>query len=139
MSAKLILKVEPGNFDLEALFAQVESLADQEDWNADLTFRVNLALEELTLNTITHGNHDKLEAIEILLDSKEDVLTIEIKDNGLPFNPLEDAPDPSIDASLQERSVGGLGVYLVHTLMDEMQYKRAEGRNCLTLKARRAE
>jgi anti-sigma regulatory factor (Ser/Thr protein kinase) len=139
VSAKLTIKIEPDNFDLDAIFAEVETLAEREEWAAGLTFRVNLALEELTLNTMTHGRHDELEAIEVILDSEEDALTIEITDNGLPFNPLEDAPDPSVDGSLQDRDVGGLGVYLVHTLMDEMQYKRAEGRNCLTLKARRAE
>ena len=139
MSATLTIKVLPDDFDLEDIFAQVESFADEEDWASDLTFRVNLALEELTLNTMTHGRHDELEAIEIMLHSKEDLLTIEITDNGLPFNPLEDAPDPGVEDALSDRNVGGLGVYLVHTLMDEMQYKRAEGRNCLTLIARRAE
>ncbi len=139
MSAKLTIKVEPDSFDLDSIFAEVETFAEQEDWAADLTFRVNLALEEVTLNVMTHGRHDELEAIEVILDSKEDQLTIEITDNGLPFNPLEDAPDPLVDESLQNRNVGGLGVYLVHTLMDEMKYKRAEGRNYLTLIARRAE
>ncbi len=139
MSATLTIKVEPSDFDLDAIFAQIETFADEEEWAPDLTFRVNLALEELTLNTMTHGRHDELEAIEIMLNSKEDLLTIEIKDNGLPFNPLEEAPDPGVEAALEERNVGGLGVYLVHTLMDEMEYKRAEGRNYLTLMARRAE
>ena len=139
MSAKLTINIEPDDFDLDTIFAEVETLAEQEEWAAGLTFRVNLALEELTRNTVTHGRHDELEAIEIILDSKEDVLTIEITDNGLAFNPLEDAPDPLVDESLQNRKVGGLGVYLVHTLMDEMKYKRAEGRNYLTLIARRAE
>ena len=139
MSAKLTINIEPDNFDLYAIFAKVETLAKREEWPTDLTFRVNLALEELTLNTMTHGRHDELESIEVTLDSREDVLTIVITDNGLPFNPLEDVEDPLVDESLQNRKVGGLGVYLVHTLMDEMQYKRAEGRNYLTLKARRAE
>ena len=139
MSAKLTINIEPDNFDLDAIFAKVETLAKREEWATDLTFRVNLALEELTLNTMTHGRHDELESIEVTLDSREDVLTIVITDNGLPFNPLEDVEDPLVDESLQNRKVGGLGVYLVHTLMDEMQYKRAEGRNYLTLKARRAE
>lgn len=139
MSAQLTLRVEPDDFDLDAIFAQIESLAEEEEWASDLTFRVNLALEELTLNTMTHGRHDELEAIVIMLDSKEDLLTIEITDNGQPFNPLEEAPDPGVDAALSDRNIGGLGVYLVHTLMDEMQYKRAAGKNCLVLKARRAE
>ena len=139
MSAVLNIKVEPDEFDLDTIFSQIDTFADQEEWPADLTFRVNLALEELTLNTMTHGRHDGLEAIEIILDSKEDQLTIVIRDNGLPFNPLEEAPEPSVDAELGDRTVGGLGVHLVHTLMDKMEYKRAEGRNCLTLIARRAE
>ena len=139
MNAQMVITIEPEGFDLDALFEQVETFAEQQDWATELTFRVNLALEELTLNTITHGRHDELEPIEVMLDSADDLLTIKITDNGLPFNPLEEAPDPGVEDALADRHVGGLGVYLVHTLMDEMKYKRAGGRNCLTLIARRAE
>ena len=139
MSSTKTITIDPNDFDIDTLFAQIASVAEQDSWPEALTFRVNLAIEELALNTVTHGKHEGLDTIEITFDTQGDSLTIDIVDNGLPFNPLEDSPDPDLNTAIEDRDVGGLGVYLVHTLMDDMEYKRADGRNCVTLKARRAE
>ena len=117
----------------------VEELGQREYWPESLTFKVNLVLEELGLNILTHGTKgtDSRPEIEIVLTSEDDALTIEVSDNGHPFNPLEDAIDPNVDALLEDRSVGGLGVHLVRTLMDDLHYQRDDGKNRLTLVARR--
>ncbi len=133
MSAKLSLKVKPSASELDMIFAEVESLADQENWSSTLVYRVNLVLEEIVLNTIDHGHHNDLQDIDIILTSEEDALTIEITDNGLPFDPRNASLNRSLDAPLEERPIGGLGLYLVNTLMDKLHYKREEGRNHLTL------
>ena len=59
-------------------------------------------------------------------------------DNGRPFDPLNDAPEPDLDSGVADRAVGGLGVHLVRTMMDEMRYRRDRGRNHLTLVKERA-
>lgn len=133
MSRKLALKVEPRAEALDTITAAVEEFGDAEKWPPQLVFRVNLVLEELGLNIINHGRTDDLHEIEITMTSEAGSLTIEIVDNGLPFDPLEDAPSPDLDAGVADRAVGGLGVYLVRTMMDEMHYRRDGGRNYLTL------
>ena len=66
-------------------------------------------------------------------------MTIEMVDDGKPFDPLTEAPVPDVNAPMDERPIGGLGVFLVRKLMDELTYRREEGRNHLTLVAYRAE
>ena len=138
MSGKLSLRVEPRAEELDAITAAVEEFADAERWPFELVYRVNLVLEEVGLNIINHGRTDDLNEIEINLTSKPESLTIEIVDNGRPFNPLKDAPEPDLDSGIADRAVGGLGVHLVRTMMDEMHYRRDGGRNYLTLVKERA-
>jgi anti-sigma regulatory factor (Ser/Thr protein kinase) len=118
---------------LDTITAAVEEFGDAEQWPPDLIFRVNLVLEEVGLNIINHGRTDDLHEIEITLTSEAESLTIEIVDNGRPFDPLTDAPEPDLDSGVAERAVGGLGVYLVRTMMDELHYRRDGSRNYLTL------
>jgi anti-sigma regulatory factor (Ser/Thr protein kinase) len=139
LSAKLSLKVESRRDELDNIFGAVAGMAQQEAWSPELVFRVNLALEELVLNIMDYGFDEGLHEIEITLTSDADALTIEIVDGGRPFDPLKDAPQPDVDAPVEDRPVGGLGVHLVRTLMDQMHYRREKGKNHLTLVTRRGE
>ena len=139
MSAKLSLKVESRRNELENIFAAVEGMADQEAWPPELVFRVNLALEELVLNIMDYGYDEGVHEIEITLTSEADALTIEIVDGGRPFDPLKDAPEPDVNAPIEDRPIGGLGVHLVRTMMDQMHYRREKGKNHLTMVTRRGE
>ena len=133
MSSKLSLKLKPRLDELENIAAAVEAFGEAESWPADLVFRVNLVLEELGINIINHGKDENLYEIEITLISEADTLTIEIIDDGRPFDPLNDAPQPDLESGIEDRPVGGLGIHLVRTMMDELRYRRERGRNHLTL------
>ena len=139
LSAKLVLTIETRPDELETIAAAVEDLGKRERWSPALVYRVNLALEELGLNIMNHGHDEGLHEFEITLISEADALTIEIVDDGRPFDPLNDAPQPDTGAPIEDRPIGGLGVHLVRTMMDEMHYRRESGRNHLTLVTRRAE
>ena len=78
-----------------------------------------------------------LHEFEITLTSEADVLRIEVTDDGRPFDPLNEAPEPDLDASVDDRQVGGLGIHLVRTMVDEMSYRREQDKNHLTLVARK--
>ncbi len=133
MSAKVSLKLKTSLDELERITAAVEDLGQQEDWPPAFTFRVNLVLEELGINIINHGHDGGIHEFDITLVSDADTLTINISDDGRPFDPLHDAPAPNVAASLEDRAVGGLGIHLVRTMVDELHYRREQGRNCLTL------
>ncbi len=139
MSGKISLKIEPRAEELDTITAAVEEFGDAEQWPSGLIFRVNLVLEEVGLNIINYGRTDDLHEIEITLISEPESITIEIVDNGRPFDPRKDAPEPDVEAGVAERPIGGLGVYLVRTMMDELHYRREGGRNYLTLVKGRAE
>ena len=71
--------------------------------------------------------------VELTAKVKDDVLTLVIRDHGTPFDPTLQ-PDADVDAELNERQIGGLGIHLVKTIMDSMHYERsADGYNVLTL------
>ena len=137
MSETLSLRVRTDRSEIGHITAEIESLAEREEWAPDLSFKVNLALEELVINIMDYGFDGGDHEIDILLISEDHKLTIEIVDSGKAFDPLQDAPVPDVSAPLEERPIGGLGVYLVRTMMDDMQYRREGERNYLTLVAHR--
>ena len=137
LSAKLSLKIDNRPAQLEQIPAAVDEIGRQESWPSGLVFRVNLVLEELGLNIIRHAYDDRLHEIEFTVTSEPDAVTIEVADDGRPFDPLNDAPPANVTAPLGDRPLGGLGLHLVRTMMDELHYERERGRNRLTLVSRR--
>ena len=139
MSAKLSLKVKSDREELDGITSAVEAFSADEDWSTDLLFRINLVIEELVLNIIDYGYDDNDQEIELNFKSDASSVTIDITDEGRAFDPLNDAPEPDINSPLEDRHVGGLGVYLARTMMDELTYRRENSRNHLTLVKRREE
>ena len=116
--------------NLQYIQVEVEELGQREAWPDSLVFK-----EELGLNVLSYGGAgtDRRPELDIVLISDEDSLTIELSDDGLPFNPLEDANVPNVDALIEDRPIGGLGVHLVRTLMDDLSYEWSDGRNQLKM------
>ena len=133
MSAQLHLKLAARPEALERINGAIAELGEREDWPPKLLFRVNLVLEELGLNVMTHGQAAGARELEVILISEADTVTIEMVDDGPRFDPLQDAPLPDPEASLDERPVGGLGIHLVRTMMDEVHYRYQDGKNHLLL------
>ena len=92
-------------------------------------FACSLALEELVTNIIKYGYDDDQEhQIDIELRVGDTDFELQITDDGHEFDPFQ-APEPDINAPLEERSIGGLGLYFVRNLMDRYQYSRLDGKN----------
>ncbi len=133
----LILKVLSDREELDKITESIEAFAEKEEWPPDLLFRINLVLEELVLNIMDYGHDDNEHEIEIALTSAADAVTINITDEGHAFDPMTDAPEPDTTGPVESRSIGGLGVHLAKEMMDEMAYRRENGRNHLYLVSRR--
>ncbi len=100
--------------------------------DAKLKSSVLIAVEEIFVNIVSYAYPDSEGTICVIFDASNG-LTIQFEDSGIPFNPLEaDDPDPSL--SLEERSEGGYGIYLVKKFMDSVSYTNKDGKNILTLK-----
>lgn len=97
------------------------------------TFELNLALDELFTNIISHGFRDgKDHAVQVTCARIDGVLKITIEDDGIPFNPAA-APDPDLNCAFREREVGGLGIHLIRAYMDRIDYIRKNEKNVLVL------
>src|SRR5499426_948711 len=95
---------------------------------------LNLALEEILTNIISYGYLDGQEhEIRVRLSARPGEVKAEVEDDGQSFNPLA-APEPHTAKALEERTIGGLGIHLVRTLMDGLEYKRQADRNILTIR-----
>lgn len=133
---RLTLRVANDLAELGRVAAQVDAFCMAEAIPADCNFKLNIALEELLTNTISYGYADGgLHQIALTIAREGDELVAEISDDGRPFDPLQAAP-PDLDSPIEERRVGGLGVHLVKTLMDKVDYAHRDGRNHVTLRKR---
>jgi anti-sigma regulatory factor (Ser/Thr protein kinase) len=144
MSEKVALTFEPASGStqqdvLRRIAREVEELGQRESWPDGLVFKVNLVLEEVGINILSYGGEggELWPEFEIVIKSEEDALIIHVSDRGRPFDPFHDAPKPSIGADIEDRNIGGLGIYLVQTMMDDMSYEHSGGKNQLTMVARR--
>jgi serine/threonine-protein kinase RsbW len=120
--------------EISRLVDRVESFGTVAGLPPDVTFRLTLALDEVVSNVIRHGcadGGDHTVSVRVLV--ADGLVTAIVEDDGIPFNP-HDAPAPNLDAPIEERQPGGLGVHLVKSTMDEVQYRRDGQRNVLTLK-----
>ena len=138
MSAKVSLNIESSPDALNRIVDAIESISLQEEWPPELLFTMNLVLEELGINIIRYAyGEDSNETFQIIITSEPSELTVDVIDSGPPFNPLTDAPKPDTDAPMLDRPIGGLGIHLVKSMMDEVDYKRECDRNHLRLVKRR--
>ena len=111
----------------------VEAIAVEKQLDHSLTLSLNLALEEAVSNIIMYAypdGADGLVDIEAIL--RDTSLRFVISDSGVPFDPTT---VPKADTSLgaEERPVGGLGIYLVRSIMDSVHYERTDGKNILSM------
>ena len=95
-----------------------------------LVNRLKVCSEEILVNIVDYSQSDKLYISCEFLDS-DNSLRFEFTDEGKQFNPLEEKPEVDIDAGIDERGIGGLGIFLYTTIMDKMEYCYKDGKNHL--------
>ena len=122
---------------LTELVAAVEALGERDGWSGDLTFRVSLVIDELAQNAVDYSHEDRSGDVEVEVTSRHEDVIIEIADDGIPFDPLTEAPEPDLESSLEDRPVGGLGLHFTKTLMDGVEYRRESGKNRLKIITRK--
>jgi serine/threonine-protein kinase RsbW len=122
--------------EIARLAEQVEEFGVNNNIEPRYIFNINLSLDELLTNTINYGYDDHEEHVILInMYLAESEVVIQIKDDGMPFNSL-DMPDPDLSRELEERPAGGLGIYLVRTMMDHVEYVRQGDHNIITMHKR---
>jgi len=128
---ELTLRAETDN--LNQVLDFVNGLLEEKNCPMDLMFELEIAVEELFVN-IAHYAYapDVGEAtIQVSFEGKKVIITF--MDSGIPYNPWA-KKDPDITLSLEERQIGGLGIYMVKNSMDEVDYVYKDGKNIVTIK-----
>ncbi len=119
--------------EIERLSKAVAEFGKKNNLSSEVIYDVRLALEEVVSNIINYGFEDNYEhQISIEMNLQGETLTMKIKDDGKPFNPLE-VKSTNLEKPFDEREIGGMGIYIVRKLMDNILYKREEGNNVLQL------
>lgn len=119
--------------DLPRMMGWILDIVRENDFPGERVQDVELASEEALVNIIRHGFPDgKQGYLEIRCCPKgADRLEIEFVDDGVPFDPTTRA-QPPLDLPVEQRQVGGLGIFLIRQLIEEVRYRREGGRNVFT-------
>lgn len=130
---KLSFKIPPSLKALPALAKHINSFYHYHQ--LDKSEKLILAVEELVANIIAYGRKSETDALDIqfFLTYEKTAIFVEIIDNGIAFNPLTYKVQ-DLSTSLEERKVGGLGIYLSQKNVDKISYQRKGSHNHLYIK-----
>ncbi len=124
--------------EVELLPAWFDALAETMPLKQENLMQLNLAIEEAVVNVMEYAFPDgEKHEFTISAEVETDVQGVEVvrfvmTDGGIPFDPTKEE-DPDVTLSAEERQIGGLGIFLVKTIMQSVDYCRTDGKNVLTM------
>ena len=120
--------------EIRTIEAALRGFCEESELSPETLFQIQLSLEEIFTNVVSYAHDDNQKHdVEIVLSNDGTTVKVEIIDDGIPFDPLKDAPELDVNSSLEDRGVGGAGIRLVRQMMSELQYKRDNARNHLVM------
>ncbi len=134
MSKMEELKVQASNETLHTVLGAIEEHLDANGCPNDVKIQVLIAAEEIYINIADYAyNGNPGEAlVQMEVTQNPKLCRIVFKDKGIPYNPLE-REDPDITLPAEERSIGGLGIFMVKQYMDKVEYRYEGGCNILMM------
>lgn len=130
-----VLKVEAKKEKLREVLSFLDEELEALDCDMKTVFALDLAVEEIYVNIASYAYGDGEGEAEISLDFSEadNMFTVTFRDSGFQYDPLA-KEDPDVTLSLEERKIGGLGIFMVKKNVDDMTYEYKDGQNVLSLK-----
>ena len=121
--------------EIPRLSQEIESLAEVGEIGPADVGRLQLALEEVFTNTMDHGLPvGGMYEIDVRATVENGVVEVSVEDDGAAYDPMADTPEFDPSQGMEDRRIGEIGVNLVRTLMDEVDYLRVGDRNRLTMR-----
>ena len=119
--------------EINKLSQFIDEIGEEFSLTPDIIFNLNLVLEEAVVNIINYA-YPKEEHQSIYLSAKlqDSSIVFVLTDTGKEFDPTM-APEADITLSAEDRPIGGLGIFLIRQIMNQVKYERIEGKNVLTL------
>ena len=131
MEKKLILNNEVSEISKLQLF--IDEIGEELNLAFDVTFNLNLVLEEAISNIILYAYpKEENQTLTIVAQTQDNNLIFVITDSGKEFDPTQ-IPDADITLSAEDRQIGGLGIFLIRQIMNKVEYQRIDNQNILTL------
>jgi sigma-B regulation protein RsbU (phosphoserine phosphatase) len=128
-----VFRIRNNYDDMPIAEAKLDAVGERHGIPSDIVSKFKVILDEILSNIISYAYADENDhEIELWMEVVNNRFLLTINDDGNPFNPLTTEP-PDINAPIEERELGGLGLHLVRTLADEATYQRQGDRNVLTL------
>ncbi len=118
--------------NLDAVIAFAEDRAEQFGLDTKKKFGLLIAVEEAFVNVCHYAYPQTPGTVSVTCGSEGEAFVVEIADHGEPFDVLS-LPDPDITADIIDREIGGLGVFFIRKLTNDVSYRREEGRNILRM------
>lgn len=122
----------PGTLDsLPVIGDYVKAAASEAGLDKRTTYRLRLAVDEIATNIIVHGYQERnLDgSVEVQATLEPAALTIALEDTAAAYDPMNQPEPDNLEAPLEERPMGGLGVFLARENVDEFRYEYVDGRN----------
>jgi len=118
--------------NLEMLVQSVTTCAREHGLSDEKLSGIELAFEEAFVNISQYAYPEQEGEVEVKCKTDDTHFIVEIIDSGVQFD-ITSLPDPDITQDISERPVGGLGVFFIKKIMDEVHYRREDNKNILTL------
>ena len=129
------LMIEARTDNLDQVLAFVDQELEEAGCSMKQLMQIDLAVEEIFVNIANYayapGTGSALVRVDAGGDPAGAVITFE--DSGVPYDPLKKA-DPDVTLAIEEREVGGLGIFMAKKVMDEMAYEYRDGKNILSMR-----
>lgn len=119
--------------DMASLGPFIEEVSEAFGLSNEVAFQLNLALDEAVANAVNYAYPDGVEGPVVIKVAKCDSSVVfTMIDGGIPFDPTQ-AGDVDTTLSVEDRPIGGLGIFLIRNMMDSIAYRREDGKNILTM------
>jgi serine/threonine-protein kinase RsbW len=134
MSSSVYIELRNDISEISRVIDKLEEFGSENKIPGKIITEFALAVDEIITNIISYGYDDNEEhTISVVVFTDDENLTAIVEDEAKQFNPLE-VPEADISKTIEERKVGGLGIYLVRKLMDSVEYEYNCGKNIFKIK-----
>jgi len=138
MDQSFEMTIESDSSKIPSISASLEEVMHTHGFSSEDILDTQLAVEEIITNIINHGYKNAGGEIVIYCRINVNQAEVRIRDDAPRFDPLS-LPEPELDGTIENRKIGGLGIFLVRQVMDEISYRYENGQNILVMIKKKTE
>ena len=132
-TCKTIYKAPASQENYKKFYQWLHKICENWQISEELTNKLDMCGEEIYANIAFYAYPQTQGDIRVSVQKEDNRIVLKFEDDGIPYNPLE-KPDPDIDLPPEQRPLGGLGIFMVKEMADDIEYQYENNSNILTLK-----